>query len=392
MISLLRNRLLWPVSIGHFTIDLYTNILPIALPFLMESLNLSFAAAGLIITLYQLTSSLSQPLFGYIADRFGSRLLAPLGIAWAAVLMALIGFAPDYSTLLVIVFLGGFGSGCFHPQGAMNASWVGGERSRATAVSIFMLGGNMGFASGPVVAATLLGWMGLRGTVLMAIPTLTIAYWLHRAMVALDQHRQVVEATREQKAPVKMAAVGLVSLILIIMMRSWTLAGVTAFLPLLYKGLGHSVEEASQTMFIMLLSVAIGGLLGGWLSDILGRKSVTFVSLLLLAPATYLFVGALPPWSLVAAIPVGLFMGATYGITLVMAQEMLPKNMGVASGLVLGLAFVTGGIGVSITGLAADSVGLYQALAVTSLMPLVSALLCINLRPSPAGHTKAPAL
>lgn len=380
--SLFRNKLLWSLSIGHFAVDLYPNILPIAFPILMVSLNMdSYARVAFIATMYTMTSSLSQPLFGYLADRFGGRVLAPVGLAWTSVLVGILGYAPDYISVIVIATLAGLGSGAFHPQGAMNASLLAGER-KGTAVSIFMLGGNLGFSLGPVLGAVIFAAFGLRGTPILIIPGVAFAIWLYQAMEAVERHRKsMVSGGRRQDAKMRVPIIGVASLIVLIMLRSWTQGGINNFLALLYKERGIPLEAASQVLFVMLVGIAIGGVIGGVLSDFIGRKKVTFISLVLLAPMVYAFLQMVPPFALLVAFPVGLVSGATFGITLVMVQEMMPKNLGMASGLVLGLAFVTSGIGVSITGMMADNFGLLPALSFLSIMPFIGALLVLNYRP-----------
>lgn len=388
--SLFKNRPLWSLSIGHFAIDLYPNILPIAFPLLMASLNLdSYARVAFVATMQTTASSLSQPLFGYLADRFGGRLLAPLGLMWTAVLTGLLGFAPDYSSLVVVATLAGLGSGAFHPQGAMNASLLAGER-RGTAVSIFMLGGNLGFSLGPVIGALILGGFGLRGTPLLTVAGIVVGIWLFSAMRAVEEHRKSVIAdrarvTKQMHVPI----VGIASLIVLIMLRSWAQGGINNFLPLLYREKGISLEASSQVLFVMLVGIAIGAVIGGVLSDFVGRKKVTFASLVVLSPIVYVFLQTVPPLSFVFAFPAGLLLGATFGITLIMVQELMPRNLGMASGLVLGLAFVTSGIGVSITGSMADNFGLLPALSFLSIMPFIGALLVLNYKPMPKPAVEA---
>ncbi len=382
--SLFRNRLLWSLSIGHFATDLYPNILPIAFPLLMVSLNLSsYAQVAFVATMYTMTSSLSQPLFGYLADRFGGRILAPVGLVWLSILIGTLGYAPDYVSLIIIATLAGFGSGAFHPQGAMNASLMAGER-KGTAVSIFMLGGNLGYSLGPVLGAVIFGFVGLHGTPLLIIPGILFAIWLYQAMEAVERHRKSVVADNTvQKTQMRVPILGVASLIVLIMLRSWSQGGVNNFLALLYKEKGISLETSSQVLFVMLVGIAVGAVIGGVLSDFVGRKKVTFISLVLLSPVVYTFLQTVPPLSFLVAFPTGILFGATYSITLIMVQELMPKNVGMASGLVLGLAFVTSGIGVSITGYMADNYGLLSALSFLSIMPFIGALLVLNYKPVP---------
>ncbi len=380
--SLFKNKLLWSVAIGHFATDLNANIIPIAFPLLMASLNLSYVGVAFIATMYTVTSSLSQPLFGYMADRFGTRLLAPGGLLWGAIFISGFGFAPDYVWLIIIATLAGLGAGAFHPQGAMNASLLSEER-KGTAVSVYMLGGNFGYSLGPVIGAALFATFGLRGSVFMLVPGIISALWLYQAMFAVEQHRKkAVKTAAKSSTKLDVPIVGIASLILLIMLRSWTQGGINNFLPLLYESKGVSIETSSQILFVVLIALAVGALIGGVLSDMIGRKKVVFFSSVLLSPVVYLFLQTMPPLSFLVAVPMGLLFGSTFSITLVMVQEMMPKNLGLASGLALGLAFVTSGVGVSITGFLADNWGLPTAMTLLSAMPFIAGFLVLNYRPT----------
>ncbi|MCL5961184.1 MAG: MFS transporter, partial [Chloroflexi bacterium] len=299
--NLLKNRLLWSVAIGHFAIDVFANLTPMMFPLLMVSFDLDYTRVGLVATMFSTTSSLAQPIFGYLADRFGGRLLAPLGIVWTSCLIALVGFAPNYYALLAIMFLAGLGASAFHPQGAMNASMIGGER-RGSAVSVFMLGGNTGYSLGPMIGGALFLTYGLRGTTLLLLPGLVMAAWLYRAMAAVESHRKtVVSDPNALRKRSQVAIVGVASLVLIIMLRSWTLSGLNNFLPLWYGSLGYTMGTASQVLFIILFGLAVGGLVGGFLSDRVGRLKVVSLSLVAVAPIVYLFLHVSPPFSPLAA-------------------------------------------------------------------------------------------
>ena len=140
MRSLLLNKYLWSLTLGHFSIDLYAGAMPVVLAALAGSMHLSFEQVGLVSALYTLCSSVSQPFFGYLSDRFGGRSFASIGLVWMSILQGAIGFVPDYPTLLVLAPLAGFGSAAFHPQGASSANIASGERKTA-GMAIFLLGG-----------------------------------------------------------------------------------------------------------------------------------------------------------------------------------------------------------------------------------------------------------
>src|SRR5205823_118252 len=156
MRSLITNKYLWSLTLGHFTIDLYSGAMPVVLLYLSISLGLTIEQVGLVAGIYSICSSISQPIFGLLADRYGGRWLATGGLLWMSILQGVLGFLPDYATLLLVAPLAGFGSAAFHPPSASSANRTSGDKKTA-GMAIFLLGGNGGFAFGPLIAAWVIG-------------------------------------------------------------------------------------------------------------------------------------------------------------------------------------------------------------------------------------------
>ncbi len=370
MLTWLRNRALMAVTLGHFSVDMYSGMLPLILLALTDTLGLSYAQIGLVSSVFTLTSSLTQPFFGLLADKWGGRGLAAGGVLLIAVMTGLMRLAGSWWMLVALAPLAGLGSAAFHPQGAANAALAGGKR-KATALSIFMLGGNGGFAFGPVVAR---GAFAAAGQ--MAVLWLT---GLGLALAAL----QVWAVPREGDAKVPgrggaqlndhrpMAPVAAAALIIVIFFRQWIHSSLTTYLPQWVKAQGTSVDTASNLLFLFLLPIAIGGLVGGTLSDRVGRKPIILGSLLTAAPLILALFVNYGPLDLLLAPVLGLVLGASFPVTLVMAQELLPRGIGVMSGLALGFTFIAGGIGVAVSGWLADHIGLTPMLLGLALISLV---------------------
>ena len=391
--SLFKNKQLLALALGHFGVDMYPNVLPVMYPLLMVSLHLSYTEIGVMQLIYTVVYSLGQPLFGYLADRHGGRYFAVGGVLITSVFTGALGFAWDYPSLIVMLALGGIGIAVFHPQGAMNTAAVTAPERRATAMSVYMLGGNFGFALGPVLGIALLAlpW-GVHSTPLLTIPGALIAFWLWRLMVKVDQvKRAATSKAAQHPAPTvsRRAILALVAIIAIVMTRAWATQSLNNFLPLWYHERGLPVSLSSQVLFVMLMSTAAGGLLGGYLADRFGRRRVVAVSLFLGSPALFLFLGSSGVSSFLVIAVMGLIFGSSYSVTLVMAQELLPRSIGVASGLILGLAFVTGGFGVAMTGWLADNFGLTTGLNSLIFLPLLGGLVCLAL-PMLHQPTSAP--
>ncbi len=378
--SVLKNKLLLILSFGHFATDFYASFMSLVWPLLVGPLGLTYGLVGIASTVYTIASSLAQPIFGYLGDRFaGSRFLAALGLAWTVIFMGLIGFVGNYPILLLVVAMIGLGPAAFHPQGAMNAAIVSG-RQKASGMSIFSLGGIVAFALGPLVGSRLFTttW-GLKSTTLLIVPGLLAALWLYRSMLVVEQHKEATAETRTNAVATKINLLGLVALIVVISLRAWVFSATTTYIPLLYQSRGLPLTFTGQLLFLMLLAGAVGVFTGGLLADRFGRRRITALSLFLLAPATYLFYQSPMVLAPFTGMLFGLLGETSLPITVVMGQELMPRHVGVVSGLIFGLAFVTGGLGVSLTGLMADHWGLLPALSLLPVLPLAAAILCLPL-------------
>jgi FSR family fosmidomycin resistance protein-like MFS transporter len=376
---ILKNTALWTLSFGHLSVDLYSNLLPVAYPLLMASLDLSYAQVGLLATFYMLGSSLSQPLFGYLADRFGSRVLASAGVAWIAVFMGLVGFAWSYHSLLAIVALAALGSGAYHPQGAANASRVSGAH-QGSGVSIFSIGGSLGYAISPLLAATVFSLAGLRGSILLVPFGLLAAPLLYKSMVTVEQaapsSSSNLERGERSTAPrmnLRFLA-GLIVLMGLIILRAWAAQSLANYIHSLYKERGAALATGGQMLSIVLFAGAMGTLVGGFLSDRVGRRRVIALTLAATTPLVLAFLYGPWPVPLLAAPLMGLLMGSSQVPVILITQAQLPHNLGLASGLGMGFTFAMGGFGVYITGVLADRYGLSFSLGISAFLPLVAAL------------------
>lgn len=375
----LLNRALLTLMAGHFVVDLYSGVLPVTYPILRDRFSLDLAATGLMATTFTAAASLSQPFFGALADRFGSRHLASLAVAWMAVFIALYGFAPSYPALLIVAVLAGLGSGAYHPQGAANAAAAVPPGQLNTAMSLYTIGGTSGLALGPLIGAALLAAFGARGTALLLPFGLAVAAWLAFQLRVVAGRRPVAGAA----AAVARRAIPwrpLLALIGIVMLRAWAYLALVTFTPILYRSLGYGPGFYSPLMFAIIISGSTGTICGGLLADRIGRKPVIVASLLLLGPAVWLYLAFPGPGSFALGALVGFAAESASSATLTMAQSLLPGRVGVASGLILGLGFVTGGIGAAVTGAIGDRIGLRTALALLPAL-LVFALMLTLLLP-----------
>jgi FSR family fosmidomycin resistance protein-like MFS transporter len=355
-----RNRPLLTLMLGHFTVDSYVGVLPVLFPLLIDQFSLDLKTVGLVTLAYTGTASLSQPFFGWIADRYGTRFIG-LALVWTALLFATIGFAPSFPILLLLASAAGLGSGAYHPLGALNANAVIPARQRNTAMAIYTSGGTLGVAVGPLIGAVLFTLFGIHGTALMLFPGVGIALWLLFEMRAAAHVRRARDPDRRIAYP-PVPLVPLLAVIGVMMSRTWTLISIEAFVPTWYASLGYSAAFYGPLATTMVVASAFGTVGSGSLADRYGRRAVTIGSLMLTIPAILLFVQFTGPIAFVTGALLGLSAASTAPLMLVMAQQLMAGRAGVASGIILGLGFVTAAIGVPITGALADAFGIQAAM------------------------------
>ncbi len=360
--------------LGHFSVDLMSGLLPALYPLLALELRLDYREIGALALAYTAAVSLTQPLFGYLADRWGVRQLAPLSLAWSGLLLGLYGFVHHPTLLYLVAFLAGLGSGAYHPVGASRAAQLAPERHRNTTMSIYTVSGTVGYALGPLVGVLLFRTFGSAGT-LAALPLGLVAAGLVRW--GLGRFTEVTLTSQRSHRPASQRTDwrALAPILAIVMLRSWTFMTVATFAPVWYREMGYEFLYGVVAT-IIVASGAVGTLLGGILADRIGAWRVLLGSLTLAVPALLSFAASGGPLGLIAAAAFGLLADASISITLVAAQRLLPGRTGVASGFILGMGFVTGGIGAPVTGWIADRIGLQLALASTATALLIALTLC----------------
>ena len=376
--SLLKNRYLLAATFGHFSVDMYSGMLPLILLALTQPLGLSYAQIGLVSMLYSLAGSVSQPFFGWLGDRRGARPMAVLGVAAIATTVGVMRFVDGYPTLIVLAIIAGTGSGAFHPQGATLAARAP-SAQRGTSASVFMLGGNTGFAFGPIFNTAIFAMTGNYMPETLAALGLAQAAIVFWALAALPREDNRASASSAPTTATR-AAISVISVLMLVMfLRSWVQSSVSTYVPQVFKAFGYSNADAGTVLFSILLPLAIGGLIGGTLSDKIGRRRVLIVSTALSGPLLWLMLFANGPSVYFAGALLGLATGASTPVTLVMAQSLVPRGLGLMSGIVLGFTFISGAVGVAITGVFADQIGLLQTMNLNAALPVIAAALAFLL-------------
>ena len=371
------------LSGGHLAVDFASGAVPALLPFFVLEFDLSYTATAALMLAVLVSSSLVQPLFGLLSDRRGAMWLLPGGIAVGGLGTGLAAVAPRYELVLLLVFVAGLGIAAYHPEGAKFAAYASG-RWRARGMSYFNIGGNTGYALGPIVVTPLVLWLGLTGGLVAMLPVLLVAVVMLRSLPALGpllpEHveRRVAADADDVRA---MSLLGVV-----IALRSVAWFGLLTFVPLWVVENGGTEGEGNRTLSLMLVAGALGTLALGRVADRIGLRRTLLLTQSALPFLVVAFVAIGGVVGTVALMLVGLCVVGTFGVTMVLSQLYLPRHVGMASGLSVGLAMGLGGIAAVALGAVADAVDLETALYVGAAAPALGAVVCLAL-PRPRSAT-----
>ena len=387
--SLLRNYQYLAVVLSHFVIDIFGNTGPVLVTFLSKPMALTAAQIGLAISMYQLVNAISQPLFGWLADKFGNRWIGPISVTWVVGFIISSIFVAqvtnDFRLFLMVFVTGAVGSGAFHPQGAMHAATLAQARS-VTGTAIFFLFGQVGLASGPIVGGTILqmaGLFGIYGMAIVALPLiLSIGYAAYRRVPARSidgafPPTPAVAAPIESAKAIRWEAIGLLALL--IGLRSWVFLGTVAFLPKLFQDMGWRPSAYGSVTGVFWIASAMMGVVAGNWADRWGRRQVVFITLLIGSMPLY-FLPSTNSWlAFPLAIISGGLIGASHSILIVISQDLLPSSRSLASGITLGYLFGIGAVAAWSIGEMALVWSLPAIIQASAWIGLVAALLAFLL-------------
>ena len=366
-----------PLFLGHLVNDSYVSFLAPLLPLLIQQLGLSLTMAGFLATLLASTSSFLQPVFGHFVDRAKRPLPIIAGPLLTVCAMALIGTTRSYWQLIILLVLAGIGTSLFHPIGATSTA-LSGLKSRGFTMAVFSLGGGLGEAIGPLAIVAYVGAFGITRTPWLILPALVLLAWIASAAI---RHRPA-HAIRTESRSLSLRSLPPMLLLLwsAVVLRSVTDAAFYSFLAVLITNRGASALAGGAGISVFLFTGSIGGLIGGRLADKLGSKWVIFTGVTLATPFFLLFLHGPAPFSLLFIGAAGLFTFATLPVGIVAAQQLLPKKMGFASGLVMGLPWGIAGLALTPIGWLGDLLGLVPVITGVAFLPLVSAALLLFYR------------
>ncbi|MDY0275657.1 MAG: MFS transporter [Desulfomicrobium sp.] len=362
----MNKKILLLLGVGHAITDITQGALSMTLASLQPIFLLSQLQVGMVMLAFNFSSSVIQPAFGIFSDHFRAAWLIPAGCALAGLGMSLTGFVPNYSFLLLAALISGLGVAAYHPEGSKYARFASGAH-KASGMAIFSVGGNFGFAAGPILATLFLKQAGQSGTLgflfLNGIMGLLLWFYLSNITQIEVPHspsKTKKDISNKQDTISRWEIIfPVIVLLLIIIMRTGTHYGIVTFLPQYYMHhLHYGQTYAAVATSLFLFSGAFGTLAGGPIADRWGLKTVIIISMALMIPLLYLFPRCTGTLALLVMALSGFTLISTFAITVVLGQELLPKNVGLASGLTLGFGVGTGGVGATFLGWVADHWGL----------------------------------
>ncbi len=370
---------LFAISFAHLLNDLIQAIIPSVYPILKENYNLSFTQIGLITFAFQFSASILQPFVGYYTDKHPKPFSQIYGMVFSLCGIVALSYANSFSWILVSVCLIGIGSAIFHPESARISNLASGGK-RGLAQSIFQVGGNFGTALGPLLVALIVVpnsqkyilWFVIAAVIALGIIS-KIAYW-YRDHLIRRTHKSTIffEVHNLSKSRVKWSIVILLVVIFSKFFYSASLSTYYTFF--LIDKFGLSIQQAQYHMFIYLIAYAAGTIMGGPLGDKFGRKYIIWFSVFgatpfaLLLPYVNLF------WTDVLMIVIGIIISSAFPAIIVYAQELIPRKLGMISGLFYGFAFGMGALGSALLGILADHTSIQYVYHICSLLPIIGVI------------------
>ncbi len=385
--------------LAHASADINQGAIPALLPFFIAEHHIGYAAAAGVVFAVNLVSTLFQPMFGYLADKKSRPWLIPVsmlaigaGISFTGIAPTYLigtGIAPTYLIGVSALVVSGLGIAMFHPEGARLMNFLAGDR-KATAMSLFAIGGQLGFAVGPLIAMAILLSQGLKGTVYLVAPTVIVAAVVAVKLPGLSEGYVPREDRRDTRVGTGCTDMwpAFSFLAAALLCRSVIFYGLNTFLPLYWiNALNQSKTAGGSALTLLLGSAIVGNLVGGRSADRFGNRTVVLIGIGLLAVfLPFLPFVHNPVLAMILLIPIGVVLSIPFGPMVVLGQTYLPNRVGLASGITLGLAFSFGGLTTPLLGWVGDQYGLRATIFIVGFLPLV----CMGLALALPGDKKLP--
>lgn len=370
--------ILFALSFAHFSNDVFQSIVPSIFPMLEESLSLNLAEIGIIALVYQIFSSIFQPIVGIVFDKKPRPYYLPIGMTFTLVGLAILAYSMSYLLVLVSVALVGIGSSIIHPEASRLTHLASGGR-HGLAQSIFQVGGNLGGSLGPLLAALIITPYGQNYIILFSFLALIVILllspiykWYGAKLKEMKDKKVVLEHIKPNPLTRRKTTFAIVILLILLFSKYVYMASLTNYYTFfLIDKFGVTTQESQMYLFLFLFSVALGTLIGGPIGDRIGRKYVIWVSILGAAPFALFMPHVGLMGTCILTTTVGVVLASAFSAILVYAQELLPSKLGLVSGMFFGFAFGIAGISAALLGWVANSHGIQFVYDMCAYMPLL---------------------
>jgi FSR family fosmidomycin resistance protein-like MFS transporter len=380
---LLFDSLFSSIAIGHLMVDTFNASRPVLLTYL----GLSETQIAFFSTIYICTSSLTQPIFGWISDRIGPRWLAAGGVLWMTVFYSSALFLPGNIGLACLI-IASLGSSSYHPVGTVQATLQGRDHLKGretTATSLFFMSGQIGHFIGPILTGLILVSLGVPGLMILPILSIPVGLTLAGQLRANHPHPHPTQGRKSARLQVGIGFI--LVLALVATCQSWAQANMVNLMPKYIKDMGLSASVYGSMAGLFMGGSALGNVIGGYFGDRYPKRLVAASALFLAAIPIYVASQIGWSWWLFVLVPLaGALTGAVHSIMVVLAQRLIPGGMALASGLALGFIFSSGALGLLYTGGLAETYGFPYVMIVTTGLVLAAAPLALLLRePQPVA-------
>lgn len=370
------------LGLGHFISDSYSSTIYPLLPLLAGKLALTQGQVFWLAPLLNITSSIMQPIYGFLADRYTRRAFAVAGPAITGFFVSMIGTADSYWMLVCLLVCGGIGIGSFHPQGAALAARAN-QDHRRVAVSVFSSSGTLGFALGPIIIASVVGAVGLSKTYYMVLFGFVASFLLARYVPTPDEHdpKHSHNGDRLKELAVALRAVWrpMVILYLITVSRSALYIVINNYMPFVLAGRGYGLRATGAVLTSYLLAGAIGGIVGGIVADRSGGQLITVASGILAPPLLAVAFLSSGPLSIALLVIGGFGLMSVMSVNIASAQELAPRETSTVSALMMGLAWGIGSLAPAALEPLTQPIGFGGVLALLTAFPFLTSLLALCL-------------
>ncbi len=365
-------------AIGHFVVDLYPAFIVGIIPLIALKYDLSIFQVSVMTAISQISNSITQPLFGYLSDKHGIKYYMVFGTLITAILLSLIAIVPNYFFILILLFLGNLGVAAFHPPStAIGAEYKG--KKKGLGNSIISLGGIIGYSAGSLFFISIIDKVGIKFSPLAVIPGVIMTILLLKRIPSNDKKRDISKNTSQKLWPIefKLHKLKIVHFFLVwiaAFSRDVLWTGLLTFMPLYFTHLKINIINISIILLIFGITGGIGGVFSCYVTDKLKRNVLIQIAYVIIIPLTYFTFKTSGILSIVLFVFIGFFLISSVPLCISMTHEIFPRNLSLASSLVMGLSSGCAGIAIMSLGKIADKIGIEKTIYIILVLPFIAAI------------------